>query len=126
HKPRRGEIAAANGVVMQHRRPCDLAGRRFFYEAISYSLEPGYFELVLSNTSDADLGFEVLPECRIGGIETGIQINFEDIPGPDKRHLINFLHAPRSTSHYHNLIGERNCLHQVVRNEQHGALLFAP
>jgi len=57
---------------MQHRPPYDLAGRRFFYEGISYSLEPGYFELVLNDTGDADLRFEVLPERRIGGLETGL------------------------------------------------------
>src|SRR5215467_4259190 len=82
--------------------------------------------LILCDASDADLRFEMLPECRIGGLETRLQVDFKHISGPHKRHLINLFHAPWSTSHYDNLVGQRNCFHQVMRNEQHGTLFLAP
>src|SRR5215510_5867467 len=60
--------------------------------------------LILRDANDADLGLEVLPKRRIGRIESGLQVDFKDIPGADEWHLVDFLHAPRSAGHHDDLV----------------------
>src|SRR5215468_8578348 len=78
------------------------------------------------SASDADLRLEVLPQRRIGLIETGLEIDFEDVARARERHVIDLLHPSWASGHDHDLVRERDRLNQIMGDEEHRAALFAP
>src|SRR5580704_5924533 len=66
------------------------------------------------------------PQRRIGLLEAGLEVYFEDVSRARKRHVIDFLDPSGPARHDDDLVGERNSLNQIMRDEQHRAPLLAP
>ena len=82
---------------------CDL--KTFPVRVEGNAIQVNADRLILRAAADADLGLEVLPKRCIGSVESRLQVDFKDIPGADKRHLIDLLYASRSAGHHDDLVG---------------------